>query len=82
VIKIDIDNKIIYNSILKSKSMGELRNSIRNGNGNLIGFIGEYVVQSILKDSVISKGMYETIAKKTGRSIEDVKRIIELKIKK
>jgi hypothetical protein len=54
VIKIDIDNKVIYNSILKSKSMGELKDSIRNGKGNLIGFIGEYCVQSILKDSIIS----------------------------
>lgn len=54
VIKIDIDNKVIYNSILKSKSMGELKDSIRNGKGNLIGFIGEYCVSSILKDSVIS----------------------------
>ena len=34
--------------------MGELKDSIRNGKGNLIGFIGEYCVSSILKDSVIS----------------------------
>jgi hypothetical protein len=54
VIKIDIDNKVIYNSILKSKSMGELKDSIRNGKGNLIGFIGEYCVQTLLSGSLIS----------------------------
>ena len=32
------------------------------------------------KDSVISKGMYETIAKKTGRTIEEVKNIIESRL--
>jgi hypothetical protein len=46
------------------------------------GAVDKVVKTHKTKDSVISKGMYETIAKKTGRSIEDVKRIIELKIKK
>jgi len=54
VIKIDIDNKVIYDSILKSKSMGELKDSIRNGKGNLIGFIGEYCVQTLLSGSLVS----------------------------
>lgn len=46
------------------------------------GAVDHVVKTHQTKDSVISKSMYETIAKKTGRTIEDVKKIIELKIKK
>jgi hypothetical protein len=43
------------------------------------GAIDHVVKTHQTKDSVISKSMYEAIAKKTGRTIEDVKRIIESK---
>jgi hypothetical protein len=46
------------------------------------GAVDHVVKTHKTKDSVISKSMYENIAKRTGRTIEDVKRIIELKIKK
>jgi hypothetical protein len=44
------------------------------------GAVDKVVKTYKTKDSVISKSMYETIAKKTGRSIDDVKNIIESRL--
>lgn len=44
------------------------------------GAVDKVVKTYKTKDSVISKNMYETIAKKTGRSIDDVKNIIESRL--
>jgi hypothetical protein len=46
------------------------------------GAVDNVVKTKKTKGSVISKSMYEQIAEKTGRSVEDVKRIIETKLKK
>ena len=47
-----IEVKITEEMIAKAKeqaiAMGELRNSIRKGEGNLVGFIGEQVAQKVL----------------------------------
>lgn len=46
------------------------------------GAVDSVVKTKKTKGSVISKSMYEQIAEKTGRTVEDVKRIIETKLKK
>jgi len=44
------------------------------------GAIDNVVKTHKTKDSVISKSIYETIAKKTGRDINEIKKIIALKL--
>lgn len=43
-IEIDITEDMITRARIKAEEMGELRNSIRRGAGNLAGFLGEEVV--------------------------------------
>lgn len=48
MIVIPITNKILYTSLLKSKELGVLNNSILKGDGNLTGFIGEEAFKEFL----------------------------------
>ena len=61
----------------------KLNNNKKAQNGGCSqGAVDNVVKTHRTKDSVISKNIYETISKKTGRSIEDVKKIIEENISK
>ncbi len=44
MIELDIDKALIKEAKQKSEEMGELRNSITEGEGNVIGFLGEILV--------------------------------------
>jgi len=46
--EIEITTEIIDNARIKAKELGQLRNSITRGKGNLIGFIGEEIALSCL----------------------------------
>jgi hypothetical protein len=61
----------------------KLNNNKATQNGKCSTGAADSVVKTKkTKGSVISKSMYEQIAEKTGRTVEDVKRIIETKLKK
>lgn len=49
MIKLKIPIEIIDKARQKAEDMGELRNSIRGGKGNTIGFLGELMVEEYLK---------------------------------
>ena len=48
MIKVLITPEMIKEAEMRSAEMGELRNSITRGEGNLVGFIGELVAQKVL----------------------------------
>jgi hypothetical protein len=48
VIEIEITPEMIARAQTKSQAMGSLNNSIRNGRGNLCGFLGEICVETLL----------------------------------
>ena len=52
MIEVDISDDIISNAKIKADEMGSLNNSIRKGDGNLVGFIGEYVVADYLDGTI------------------------------
>jgi hypothetical protein len=45
--RLDITDKVLLDSRKKGAELGHIRNSITQGGGNLAGFIGEYVSQSV-----------------------------------
>lgn len=48
MIEIEFDDSLLNRAKEKSKEMGVLNNSIRSGEGNLVGFIGEIIVSEYL----------------------------------
>jgi hypothetical protein len=48
MIEVLITKEMIEEAERKASEMGELRNSIRHGEGNVIGFLGELVAQKVL----------------------------------
>lgn len=61
----------------------KLNNNKKAQNGKCsTGAVDSVVKTKKTKGSVISKSMYEQIAEKTGRTVEDVKRIIETRLNK
>lgn len=50
-IDIDITQEMIDKATKKAQSLGQLRNSIRQGKGNLCGFLGEELFTKAFKDS-------------------------------
>ena len=51
-VRVEISPEMLATAMAKANEMGELNNSIRNGKGNLVGFLGEEVVKALLVDSV------------------------------
>ena len=45
-IEVEITSEMVERATVKAQEMGELRNSIRQGKGNLAGFLGEEVVMA------------------------------------
>ena len=48
MIKIEITDKMLKKAQKKADELGELKNSIMKGKGNLTGFLGEEIVKSFL----------------------------------
>lgn len=48
MVEIDVTSDMLVKAHAKSKEMGILHNSITQGDGNLVGFIGELIAQQIL----------------------------------
>jgi hypothetical protein len=48
MIEILITNDMIQEAELKAAEMGKLRNSITEGEGNIVGFLGEMIAQKVL----------------------------------
>lgn len=61
MIKIKIKNDFINIARLKSKDLGILRNSIREGEGNFYGFLGELVVADYFNVDVTNTYDYDII---------------------
>jgi len=48
VIEVIVTDEMLLDARAKASEMGKLRNSITNGAGNIAGFIGEAIAQSVL----------------------------------
>ena len=59
--EIEITAEIIVNATAKAKELGQLRNSITKGKGNLIGFIGEEIALSCLGGEATNTYDYDLI---------------------
>lgn len=49
MVKLKIPIEILDRARQKAEDMGELKNSIRKGSGNVVGFLGELMVEEYLK---------------------------------
>jgi hypothetical protein len=63
MIDIDISKNTIQLAEEKSFEMGKLKNSIRNGAGNIYGFIGEFLVQGLIGGDLVNTFDYDLICK-------------------
>lgn len=63
MIEIDITDEIISLAEEKSLQMGELKNSITKGKGNIIGFIGEYLYHQKYGGEIKNTYDYDIITK-------------------
>jgi hypothetical protein len=63
IIEVLISDEIIMKAQAKSKELGLLNNSIREGDGNLIGFIGEFLVADYFGGEVSNTYDYDLIIK-------------------
>jgi hypothetical protein len=59
--EVQISNETIIKSIDKAKEMGKLRNSITGGEGNVAGFIGEFLVNDIIGGTIDNTYEYDIV---------------------
>ena len=58
-----VSDKMFLAARKKSIELGKLKNSILNGNGNLTGFIGEFISHQIIGGSLVNEYDYDLIYK-------------------
>ena len=68
-IEVPITSEMILKSAQRADAMGELKNSIRHGEGNIIGFLGEAITLEALPGS-ISCPTYEYDIIRAGKRLE------------
>ena len=61
MIEVEVTDAMILNARKKSREMGSLNKSILNGGGNLAGFIGEFVAQSVLGGIIENTFQYDLV---------------------
>jgi hypothetical protein len=61
MIEIEITQEMIIRATKKSLEMGEIRNSITSGMGNIAGFIGEQVANEVIKGIINNTYDYDII---------------------
>jgi hypothetical protein len=59
--EVQVKDKTILNSIEKAREMGKLRNSITGGEGNVAGFIGEFLVHDIIGGEIDNTYEYDIV---------------------
>ena len=69
MIEIDITENVRSNAKKKATDLGKLNNSITNGEGNLAGFIGEYLVADYVKGEIHNTYNYDVMAP-NGKTID------------
>ena len=67
--EVEVSNDVILKSIDKAKEMGKLRNSITGGEGNVAGFLGEFLVNDIIK-AKIDNSYEHDIVLPDGRTVD------------
>jgi hypothetical protein len=68
MVKINIEKEWIENAKKKAKDLGILNHSILKGQGNITGFIGEFMVENFLKGKI--KNTYDYDIVKNGIKID------------
>jgi hypothetical protein len=68
MVRINIEKEWIENAKKKAKEMGILNHSILKGNGNITGFIGEFMVEKFLKGKIDNTYDYDIV--KNGIKID------------
>jgi len=61
MIEVEITDKMKKNAQAKARRMGKLKNSITKGSGNVAGFLGEYLVNEILKGKIENTKDYDIV---------------------
>ena len=61
MIEVEITDEMKRRAWVKARQMGEINNSITHGDGNIAGFIGEEVANSIIQGSINNTYDYDII---------------------
>lgn len=67
--EVEVTKDIILDSIEKAKEMGKLNNSITGGEGNVAGFIGEFLVHDIIGGDLENTYQYDIVLP-DGRTVD------------
>jgi hypothetical protein len=63
IVEVNIPDYVIEQAKSKANALGELNNSIREGKGNLVGFIGELIVSLYFGGKIANTYDYDVIIK-------------------
>lgn len=61
IIEVQITPEMRERAEKKAKELGELKNSITRGQGNLVGFLGEEIAHSVLGGEIKNTGDYDIV---------------------
>lgn len=70
MIKVEITNKMLKKAQKKADELGQLKNSILKGKGNLTGFLGEEIVKSFLSAKSSNTKNYDLMYNKKRYDIK------------
>ena len=74
MIEIPITESMKKRAWHKARSMGKLKNSILQGEGNIAGFLGEEVVNNLIDGTISNTYDYDIVYKTSSQNIKyDVK---------
>lgn len=70
MIEVDIDPKMVELAKSRSEEMGVLNNSVTRGDGNIAGFVGEYIIKDFIKGSEIADTYDYDVVTRSGVKID------------
>ncbi len=59
IFSVEVQEQWVVSSLEKAGKLGEIRNSIRHGKGNFVGYLGEYVFAETLGYKIVSDSVYD-----------------------
>lgn len=60
-VEVTVTPKMLREALRKARELGELRNSITNGQGNVIGFLGEMIAHKVIGGRIENTKHYDIV---------------------
>jgi len=70
MIEFEVTDNIFFEALARAEELGKLKRSIRKGEGNIVGFIGEIAVQNFLRGAKKSNTFDYDLLLKNGQTVD------------